>query len=188
MIKVVSSGHVADFIRDSPIFTKVMWFLSAFGQLIGYSLFLYDLCRSVSSESQDVLFFGFRVTLGIHWSAANRRTSLKCIQQSSIDSVRKQQFHGILLRSSRKALKSALLKLYISLLCLVIFFLVRLMENCTDSWSDPGIPSTTSFSWIMSSLFVRSRSKILVFLVGSVTSCWRLNSSNSSHRRWAFVE
>ena len=48
-----------------------------------------------SSESHESCFlFCRRQIIGMLWSAAMNKRSLKLVQASSMDSVRKQQFHG----------------------------------------------------------------------------------------------
>ena len=66
-----------------------------------YARLFCRIFNRVSSESQVILFLWRRTNFGMHWSATEKKRSLKLDHASSIDSVRKQQSHGILLRRSR---------------------------------------------------------------------------------------
>ena len=51
------------------------------------------------------------MALGMHWSATDSSKSLKLIQQSLMESLKKQQSQDTLLSNSLKLTKSAFLKL-----------------------------------------------------------------------------
>ena len=61
--------------------------------------------------SQDIHFLQRSIDFGVHWSAAEKKRSLKLDHASSMEPERKQQSHGILLRTSLNWSKFVALKL-----------------------------------------------------------------------------